>query len=330
MGVQQISRVAGLSREEFYISYVERNQPVVLKDAASDWPAISKWTSEYLAGNDGDQVVQLRSIDPQKPPAHSHLKAESTLREYLARLPAAVNGDPYLAEQPLNKLFPHFLADIGTIRYSHSHPSNLSIMLSSKSVAPLHFHPYSEAISHQIVGTRRFLLLPPTETSRLEPTPVTSPLWNFARRVIKEDEIASMREEVFETTLTPGEAIFIPLHWWHTVFAGAGLSILLCDFFQYPHTRPPQSEVADRLERMHAACRESIAACEAVLQNISEAEDKTPYFEHMLACCRQINDKKLEQQVLIAALPSLPETAGRQRSELQSRLDELASGCASN
>ena len=330
MGVQQISRVAGLSREEFYVRYVERGQPVVLTDAASDWPAVSKWTSEYLAGSAGDLVVQLRSIDPRKPPAHSLHRTESTLREYLARLPTAAIGDPYLAEQPLEKLFPHFLVDIGTIRYSQSPASNLSVMLSSKSVAPLHYHPHSEAISHQIAGTRRFLLLPPAETSKLDPAPVTGPLWNFARRVIKEDEIMSMPEEAFETTLTPGEAIFIPLHWWHTVFASTGLSILLCDFFVYPHTRPQQSEVSDRMERMQAACRESIAASEAFLQNISEAEDKTPYFDHMLACCRQLDDKKMEQKVLIRALSYLPETAGRQRSEMQGRLDELASASASN
>lgn len=329
MSVQQIPRVAGLSREEFYKNYVEQNRPVVLKDAASDWPAISKWTSEYLARNGGDQVVQLWSIDPQKPPAHSYLRAESTLREYIARLPVAARGDPYLAEQPLKKLFPDLLADIGTMRYSRSHPSNLSIMLSSRSVAALHYHPHLEAISHQIAGTRHFILLPPTETSRLDPGPVMSPLWNFGRRVIKEDEIESMREEVFETTLTSGEAIYIPLHWWHTVFAGAGLSILVCDFFEYPHVRPPQSEISDRVEQMHAACRESIAACEASLQRVSGVEDKIPYFEHIISCCRAINDKKKEQQVLIAALSALPETAGR-RSEIQSRLDELASGRVSS
>ncbi len=90
------------------------------------------------------------------------------------------------------------------------------------------------------------------------------------------------------------------------------MSILVCDFFEYPHVRPPQSEISDRVEQMHAACRESIAACEAGLQRVSsELEEKTLTLSTSLLAAAQSMTRRMKRQVLIAALSALPETAGR-------------------
>ena len=122
-----------------------------------------------------------------------------------------------LAEQPLKEVLPQLVEDVGTIRYSKTEPGNLSLMLSGRSYAPLHYHPRAEAVSHQVSGKRRFLLIPPSETAALDPVPTSANPPNFARRVIREEEISALRLEACETTLSSGEAIYIPRHWWHAV-----------------------------------------------------------------------------------------------------------------
>ena len=42
------SRVTQLTKEEFYWEYLSRSQPVIIESGAKEWPAISKWTMQYL------------------------------------------------------------------------------------------------------------------------------------------------------------------------------------------------------------------------------------------------------------------------------------------
>ena len=45
-----IERRAGLSREEFLERYYAANRPVILTGEMADWPALTRWTPDYLEG----------------------------------------------------------------------------------------------------------------------------------------------------------------------------------------------------------------------------------------------------------------------------------------
>src|ERR1043166_9612204 len=55
----QIDKREKLSRSEFLNEYVLQNKPVVFKDAARHWPAISKWTPQFFKENYGDRKVPV-------------------------------------------------------------------------------------------------------------------------------------------------------------------------------------------------------------------------------------------------------------------------------
>src|SRR5882672_3576737 len=55
----QIDRRENLSRKEFLHEYVLKNQPVILKDAAKHWKAVSKWTPEFFKEQYGDKKVPV-------------------------------------------------------------------------------------------------------------------------------------------------------------------------------------------------------------------------------------------------------------------------------
>jgi hypothetical protein len=42
-------RRSGLSPQAFRSQYETRNRPVLLTDGAADWPALAKWSQDYLA-----------------------------------------------------------------------------------------------------------------------------------------------------------------------------------------------------------------------------------------------------------------------------------------
>lgn len=54
-----IEKRSGLTREEFISEYLKPKRPVVFTDLAKDWPAVNKWTFDWLRENHGDIQVPL-------------------------------------------------------------------------------------------------------------------------------------------------------------------------------------------------------------------------------------------------------------------------------
>ena len=55
------TRIRGsLSESDFFWEYLSRSQPVVIEGGAQHWPAMSKWTSEYLRQKYRDKEVHIK------------------------------------------------------------------------------------------------------------------------------------------------------------------------------------------------------------------------------------------------------------------------------
>jgi hypothetical protein len=50
-------RVSGLTPQQFFERYELTSTPVVLADGAMDWPALQKWSMEYLRQAYGERPV---------------------------------------------------------------------------------------------------------------------------------------------------------------------------------------------------------------------------------------------------------------------------------
>ena len=65
-----IDRVDHISREDFVNNYLKPRKPLIIRKATETWPALQKWTFDYLKEVVGDQVVPLydsSKADPSKP-----------------------------------------------------------------------------------------------------------------------------------------------------------------------------------------------------------------------------------------------------------------------
>src|SRR6201992_2561345 len=65
-----IDRVDQITKEDFVSNYLNPRRPLIIRKATETWPALQKWTFEYLKEVVGDKVVPLydsSKADPSKP-----------------------------------------------------------------------------------------------------------------------------------------------------------------------------------------------------------------------------------------------------------------------
>ena len=90
MNLQQIDRVKRISKEDFLKRYFKPQKPVIIEQAIEDWPAIDKWSLDYMAEVAGDKEVPLyddRPVDYKDGFNEPHAKMK--MREYIELLKTA-------------------------------------------------------------------------------------------------------------------------------------------------------------------------------------------------------------------------------------------------
>ncbi|MDB5086944.1 MAG: cupin [Mucilaginibacter sp.] len=65
-----IDSVDDITKDDFINNYLNQRKPLIIRKATESWPALQKWTFDYLKATVGDQVVPLydsSKADPSKP-----------------------------------------------------------------------------------------------------------------------------------------------------------------------------------------------------------------------------------------------------------------------
>src|ERR1700761_6961837 len=66
----RIDTVDTINKEDFVNNYLKPRKPLIIREQTADWPALQKWTFDYLKETVGDVVVPLydsSKADPSKP-----------------------------------------------------------------------------------------------------------------------------------------------------------------------------------------------------------------------------------------------------------------------
>jgi hypothetical protein len=79
MKLVPIEKRTGLTREEFIENYLKPSRPVVFTDLAKDWPAVQKWTFEWLRENHGNLDVPL--VDNHIHDADKYFQIAKTMKK---------------------------------------------------------------------------------------------------------------------------------------------------------------------------------------------------------------------------------------------------------
>ena len=216
-----IDSVDEISREHFISNYLIPRKPLIIRKATKDWPALKKWTFDYLKETVGYQVVPLydsSKADPSKPINAS--AAEMKFGDYIDLIQKEPTDLRIFLFDPI-KHAPRLLDD-------YRAPENLMNGFLDKypnmffggagSVTFLHYDIDLAHIFHtHFSGRKRVILFDQKWSERLYRIP-------FATYALEDYKIENPDFEKFpalngiegeEAYLEHGDTLFMPTGYWH-------------------------------------------------------------------------------------------------------------------
>jgi len=226
MKLVPIEKRTGLTREEFIENYLKPSRPVVFTDLAKDWPAIQKWTFEWLRENHGQ--IEIPLVDNHMHDADKYFQIAKTMKfgEYLSLIEKGPT-DLRLFLFDIFKKAPSLTEDIRfpTIMDGFLKYYKFVFFGGEGSITSLHYDmDCSNVFLTQFHTRKQVILFSPEESTRLYPVmskvdPINPDYERFP----------ALKGAVgHETTLLHGETIFIPSLWWHYIrYIDGGFSLAL-------------------------------------------------------------------------------------------------------
>ena len=220
-----IDRRPLLAPEVFLRDYYATGTPLVITDLVPRWPAFTRWTPEHLREHYGDVEIEIeigRAADPAPDMHFERHRQPSTMAAYVDRvLAAGQTNDLYLIANNRNLARPGLrglLADIelpaGYFGASVDRAARNGALWfgPAGTVTALH-HDTSNILLCQVRGHKRLRLFPPDEPRLL------SAAHGVYNELDPERDAAILAGRGLDLVLAPGEALFLPVGWWHHVRA---------------------------------------------------------------------------------------------------------------
>jgi hypothetical protein len=205
--------------------YLARSLPVVIPGAVEDWPALARWSADYLRS-----IPTPRPVPVDVYPDGNFFSIGGALghrqrthlpfARYLEVAEVPSGARYYAPDLELARYFPKLTEDLGRppLPPLPIHP-RLFLFAGYQAITAGHFHPFTHALICQVTGRKRVVLYPPEAGPSLYPHPWFSPAFFWSRiDFLHPDHVRfpALREvRGLECILEPGDAVFIPVHWWH-------------------------------------------------------------------------------------------------------------------
>ncbi len=170
MPVLPLEERTALDPEEFSQSFLLQNRPVIIRGAIAHWPAIQKWSPEYLRTMvEGAKVVIQSKSDygPSGSKRHFEESKETDFAEVVDMMTLDDAPDlSYVRQTRVWKDIEPLVADVQPLRYG---PANLAKtdgnlwIGPAGTIAQMHWDPGHNLFA-QIRGEKKWILVPPSES----------------------------------------------------------------------------------------------------------------------------------------------------------------------
>jgi hypothetical protein len=226
-----VEKRVNLSAEEFLHAYYATGRPVILAGEMKDWPALNRWSPDYMKAKVGSAMVEYqggRTANARFELDKDRHRREGPFDTFIDTITAPGAGnDAYLtaynSERNREALEP-LAADMGFLDKfltpNVTMPNGMMWIGPAGTFTSLH-HDLTNNFIAQLVGRKQIKLLPAGEVGRLyNREHVFSEISDLDASNIdaaRHPRLAGTR--TYDLVIEPGEILFVPLAWWHQVRA---------------------------------------------------------------------------------------------------------------
>ncbi|WP_053981904.1 cupin-like domain-containing protein [Marinagarivorans algicola] len=241
----QIERRKTPSAKEFLKEYYSKHLPVVLTGGVDHWAALEKWRPSYLLEHFGDKEIEVqygRESDPLFERNAGKLKKKMLMKDYVSLVEQGQSNDFYMTANNTKNSFSSISSlfdDVGDFGEGYRDPDTLQsgnfFWFGPKGTfTPIH-HDLTNNMLVQIYGRKKITLIPAMQVPWLYNDKGVYSQVDFLN--CDERKFPDMKNaKPVEVILNPGEAIFIPIGWWHCVEAlDVSISSVFTNF-KWPNT----------------------------------------------------------------------------------------------
>jgi hypothetical protein len=239
----EIERRQNLSYEEFAAEYLYPLKPVIVTDVLRKWPALNRWSPEFFKLKFGEMKFQLNEDAGQDAGYKGNEQGtEYTMARFIDCVLASTDEHPapYFRNRVLDELFPSLKGDIQPLpeyllpnwlaeQYAVKYVKDvlnrgaaIELFIGGKggSFPVLHYDGAGvHAFLMQLYGRKQYVVYSPDQEPFLYPSPERENL-SMLRNIDSPDleKFPLFAKAVpAKFYLEPGELLFMPSHWWHTV-----------------------------------------------------------------------------------------------------------------
>lgn len=247
---KSIAEYSHLSSAQFFEEIAPAQQPIVIRGFAKTWPLVAAaqkkpedfvaYLKQFYHGKKNQMVVAPPSANKrfyynEDLTDVNYLSGEERVDLFLGRLLELQGRDVYPAISMQNAVTSEILPGLVQENTSELFPEiEPRLWVGNEGIVSAHYDG-SDNVACVVAGRRRFILFPPEQTANLYPgplnfTPAGAPTSlvdlnkpDFARFPLFKTALA----EAFSVELGPGDAIFIPMLWWHHIESLEKLNALM-------------------------------------------------------------------------------------------------------
>lgn len=265
-----IPKYSNLSKEQFFSEIVPLQQPAILKGVVKHWPAVQQGTASVFGITDylhafsqqkamrvaiGDASINGRFFYTDDMQGLNFSIFHEFYEKIYTRFKAAIThpSAPAIAVQgvTLNDFFPGFSSANPVDFFDDTIKPKL--WLGNKVTVSAHYDG-SDNLACVVSGRRRFILFPPNQISNLYPGPLDFTPAGAPVSMVSLHAPDFVRYPRYQTALAhaqmaelePGDAIFIPMLWWHHVDSLGEINALVNYWWNgsigNPHSKPTPVE----------------------------------------------------------------------------------------
>ncbi|MES2905280.1 MAG: cupin-like domain-containing protein [Pseudomonadota bacterium] len=223
-GLDTVPLVHKLGADAFFRDYYSAHRPIVIDGLIDHWPALDLWSLDDFERRLSDATIEVqtgRSSDPDYEARSDSHKESMTFGRFLEMLRDVEESNDFYVTANNGGRNRTALAplwdDIGGIDgylESKSEQDGFFWMGPKGTITPFH-HDLTNNLLIQIKGRKKVTLVPSWDTPLMRNSLHCYSGWTGPEALASLPD--STRPTIMQCTIEPGQALFIPLGWWHHV-----------------------------------------------------------------------------------------------------------------